>query len=403
MTLVYLDSSDYSVMSDDQNPEAQELRSFLKSQVDLGIIDVRFSQLHVLEGAHVDARAKPMAVRRAELMNEMSGKNCLLWWRGLLEEETTRLAQDRTLQWDEYALREDGHWFPPLTGIADQLSDVFRNSLKEVIDESGLPRAQRRGTMRTLWRKGRLTKRALDMMRPHRQQMNDELRDKYPFPENFYENDLLFRHAAGEIPAQDIIDALEDAFGDLPFFVGWVYDRHDPKKTMTEWLRAGKLGDAITELRTKVSKAVELSERVGRNEKDVNAALRNARSKLNEYRARFLRIIFEDIGAQLNEQGIDRNIWDARVIGSEIRSIPSLDAVLEVLIEYFVRNAMSGNQQRKLRISDYGDVLHMGFMPYVDIFRCDSYFADLARQIAARYDTVLVGSLTDLPEAISAK
>ena len=54
MIQVYLDSSDYSVMSDPRQPWVAEILDFLRAQVAEGHIEIRYSSLHLLEGAHVD-------------------------------------------------------------------------------------------------------------------------------------------------------------------------------------------------------------------------------------------------------------------------------------------------------------------------------------------------------------
>lgn len=59
---VYSDSSGYSILPDPRWEWAQNIRAFLKDQVTRGVIEIRFSWLHPLEGAHIEDHAKPMVV-----------------------------------------------------------------------------------------------------------------------------------------------------------------------------------------------------------------------------------------------------------------------------------------------------------------------------------------------------
>jgi len=239
------------------------------------------------------------------------------------------------------------------------------------------------------------------MIRPNIQGTLDDLWRQYPWPQRFFDDDLFFRYVAGEVPAQALFDALEEALGDLPLFVGWAYDQHDPERKVTGWLREGSWLQTIVDLRTQAAHLVELAQSIGKTEKDVNTLLRKTKSRLVEVRTRILWSTFKDVRAKLSRQGVDKEVWQARVVDSPIGTIPSLDAMLEPAIDYFLRNVMAGAHQRELLVSDYGDILHMAYIPYVDIFRCDGYAADIARKAASKFGTEVVGKLTLLPEAIT--
>lgn len=72
---VYLDSSDYSMLSEamhnDQHPTFETLKR-LSEFVDLGLIEIRFSTIHLIEIAHLDAESKNWALRRAECIQHLS-------------------------------------------------------------------------------------------------------------------------------------------------------------------------------------------------------------------------------------------------------------------------------------------------------------------------------------------
>ena len=76
-----------------------------------------------------------MALRRVELMAQLSDRKCLRWSHDLVEEESSRLARGVALNRPDYAFNDDGRWFPPVTGIADGLKSLTEKELKTTIAE----------------------------------------------------------------------------------------------------------------------------------------------------------------------------------------------------------------------------------------------------------------------------
>ena len=78
---VYLDSSDYSHMSDPSSSLYQRYQGVKRRLIqlrDVGKIEVRFSTAHVLEMAHTERRFRDAAMRRVETMLEICGPRVLL-------------------------------------------------------------------------------------------------------------------------------------------------------------------------------------------------------------------------------------------------------------------------------------------------------------------------------------
>ncbi len=343
-----------------------------------------------------------MAIRRVELMTEFCGRRCLPPWHELIEEEAFRVATGRALKREEYAWRDNGRWFPQMTAVGPDITSIMRRELVLMVARIGVPLAQRSIMLRRLMRNGRLTQEAVNILEPGREVFLAAMREKYPFPESVFRDDLFFRNAKGEVSDQAVADALEEALGDLPFFVGWAYDRHDPKRQLTQWLRTSDWVTLISKLRAEFGALIERGRALGIPEKEFNKLVRRLRSKLLGTRERILLSKFDDLRDRLRAEGIDERSWKSRVVGSEVGTLPSLDAPLEIAIEYFVRNIAPGASARNALTSDYGDMLHMAYLPHVDVFRCDGYAAELARKPASRYGTTVVSSLRQLPDAIEA-
>jgi hypothetical protein len=55
---------------------------------------------------------------------------------------------------------------------------------------------------------------------------------------------------------------------------------------------------------------------------------------------------------------------------------------------------------RKAKTSDFGDIFHATYLPYVDIFRADGNTASIIEQAKLPFKTKVVSKLTDLPKEI---
>jgi hypothetical protein len=60
-----------------------------------------------------------------------------------------------------------------------------------------------------------------------------------------------------------------------------------------------------------------------------------------------------------------------------------------------------GRNARELKASDFADCVHALYVPYVDIFRADSYMSGHIAPLAAKHGTAVVQKLRNLPAEIS--
>ena len=254
--------------------------------------------------------------------------------------------------------------------------------------------------MKVIYKDGRLNWEAVEYLRPLQKGLIEQLRLEYPWPREFFDDDLLFQFVTGELPPTTLAGALERGFGDLPWFIGWAYDRHDPQRKLTKWLRDGSLAEVVSNVRARVATMVELAPLAGRTEKDVNQLVQKNLKRVLDSRSRVLWNVFSENRRTLDRAGVTKAAWQARVIDSKMGSILALDTFLQVAKEYFRDNLVIGPQERALLNSDRGDMAHTGYMPYVDLFRCDGYAANLARKTASSLGTEIVSKLTLLPDAI---
>jgi hypothetical protein len=77
----------------------------------------------------------------------------------------------------------------------------------------------------------------------------------------------------------------------------------------------------------------------------------------------------------------------------------SFSAVIAAYMGYFIDNLDKFENVPRLEESAVGDILHVMYLPYVDVFRADRYFADVLRKAKLPYPTVVASDLK-LPDII---
>lgn len=102
-----------------------------------------------------------------------------------------------------------------------------------------------------------------------------------------------------------------------------------------------------------------------------------------------------DIAARERRRGISRRDWERSVVESDVGRIPALDIVLDATLAHLRRNASPGAKS-KLLDSSFADLLHLAYLPYVDVLRCDAETAQVATAVAQEYGTRVAASFKDV-------
>lgn len=85
---VYLDSSDFSNLANPKTrPQYEDVERRLIGWRDAGLIELRFSYLHVIEGSPVRKEDVPLAVLRLQKVADLCGRKCLVSTISIIERE----------------------------------------------------------------------------------------------------------------------------------------------------------------------------------------------------------------------------------------------------------------------------------------------------------------------------
>ncbi|WP_416311231.1 hypothetical protein [Pseudomonas sp. W03] len=371
---VYLDSNDYSNFSDPKKrdlPSFRDTKNRLKKLVSDGKIIIRHSMISVIEAAPLNRSDIQTAGLRFSCIKELCGKSTLINPFDLLENELKILASCST----PYSiLLSNGHWMPPLDDIKIPNPKVM---LSDEISKLQLNRQQRRAAKKIVegsYKDKAGEQEALELARQ--------------IPVNKPALIALRKYMAGDSPKSKVIDALKDSFSDLDLWERIYYDYWDSASSASAWLRTqgGKLDAMLNEFSASIKGLYGAAELNGIPESDVK---RLARAANKNNRNKF----FSDISHKLAEN-FEINLPSGTLPTWE--KSPGLYTLIALYFEKLKEKSLDLRASSSGKISDFGDIMHAIYLPYVDIFRCDKATANLIRRAIPQCGVFIPANLNDL-------
>jgi hypothetical protein len=107
---------------------------------------------------------------------------------------------------------------------------------------------------------------------------------------------------------------------------------------------------------------------------------------------------------KIRKSGLRWQEWDRYIVNSELGSIPSLDTMSIMLMQYFLDKMK--DKYAKSSPSDGADIIHAAYAPYCDILRADKRIVEITNKISRFFnlkETMFLKNPEDLPQAIKEK
>lgn len=395
---IYLDSSDFSDLSapkERQRPEDAEILTALRKARDDRTAIFLISPPLLSEAVHASASNKEDATRRARLMSELCVTNTLRYPTDISRMELTRALSGKPIKalTLEDILSRDDEWFgrpsdpSHLARKRKEVRSTLRRELKARLALA--PREQRRAAKAML----DFSKRSSRLF--WRQQLNEVDFDSasLDLPIHLIEKSTFIDWFVGEKTDAEMHSHMTKVLTDPFNLFQYVIEAMDQRKELYGLARMGglNLSNNVEKLSRQVLKFAQISSELGRNV--------DSRSLVQELVSSS--IVRDFVGA-FSEQSVE-HLNDEEVMETVNRS-PSMATLVHVLREYFhalVQSNMmkfkSGNHTPTIpKASDYGDLMHVFYAPYVDIFRCDARFGShlkshslMRNKVAARRRDIL--------------
>lgn len=386
---VYLDSSDYSDLS---NPKLRDEHEGIERQLlswrDAGLIEIRFSFAHVAEMAPIAPAHIEHARRRAACIKRLCNDKTLLQEGEIASREIEAWASKVPLARTELR-RDDGVWMPTMDP-ADLEMPPIDQLLREAFEGIPKNRAARR-RMRGSYEQ--LLPQMLKTMPDLLPQLCREFGRQFPMSDAAV--DALRDYLRGDSEKVVLQQLLLHSCKDLRLFVDWYALNWSQVTQVTEWIRNSgqKLFEDLSGRRSAIEALFEARRNAGATDEQITA---DAMTMMKKLPRKLLASSMERLGG-LSET------HDAIDVAAAFALMPGLTTSAHHLVAVFSKTLTQTKRPRMPKASDFGDMIHAVYLPYVDFFRIDGFAAPELKAMKLPFDTEVVGKLVELPPAIESR
>lgn len=391
MITVYLDSSDYSTLTDPKQltPALVELRERLKSYAKSGRAQFVFSGFVVAEVTPLAANVASLAAAKADLLSELCGRNALVPVEKLLTMEVNALTGVSALA--PNPLDREGNWFTDFTPTEG--SGLWREiEMRMNVDlrARGLSRQQRRAQSRKLIKNGQpQTAIRTQFEQQDTAALMRPFFDSYPMSSEYEE--VMLRYCKGFATDAELDEAVRGSMRDPKYMMRW--------------------------FATSQALANPIAEYVRKPGRDMGAGLRRLATVTKDY-AEFLlnqdppaplTLLAKEWGIRQGSQmcGVVKAFAESKSLtlpasfdGADVvAKCPGVATMFGALYSRVWENVAGG---KKTEVSDSltVDTMHALYAPYVDVFRADREMAPHITKQLKPHGTTVVSKREELPTVI---
>lgn len=399
---VFLDSADYSTLSDEKRctPQLNELREKLIKWADSGDVEFWYSGTLLSEMAPLDSQYADASVARTDLLVRLCKTQAFISFDRILQQELQSLGGGTPEESASLAVYSySGDWFPEFNEVISPVS--WLEGIRELditAKQYGLNREARRKLQKQLFKNGRPTKTMRGLL-VEQEVALAEILQQYPMREQ--DALVLGNYVAGTATAAQADEAFLASLRDPSWMIRWFHNHADKLSPFTDWVRSSsdsmlqmiqQVSGDVTTLQTKSEElraagialgiappvpAVDAAWWLGQQDKLVVGLAKQLAARL----------------CQISLEGHTPADVD--------RLAPSLATCIRVLHSSTWNSA--GASARQPKKSDWVDSLHAMYAPYVDIFRTDSYMAPIVEEKVKKYGTAVVAKIGKLAEQIETR
>ncbi|AHC67136.1 hypothetical protein IPC1077_07995 [Pseudomonas aeruginosa] len=386
-TVIYLDSSDYSTLTRPrlepaQNQQLAALRA-LKKRKDVMFV---YSGAHIAEMSPLEEQYASAGVARTALMVELCGRTTMISYDRLMKAELLRLVERDPAPVD--VLDTNGGWFPDMGSLMSPLDELdIPGIVQEEVDKHQMNRKARRILQKSMSKQGgfrsnfeKTTGEMLDFT---------ELLKKVPMRKR--DAAVLKRYVLGTATRAQADQAFLESLRDPTFMSQWFIHNHHQLGAVVEWIRK-PAQQIIASCQQTLD---DLNDQLAQLSKSEHAeAMRSVRgerwTKLKKQG--MLDIVNHLLESVLPEAS---KCEDASLIE---RYCPGLFVCVNAF--YTSLHKSLGENGRKPKASDFVDLIHALYIPYVSYFRADRYMCGILQPLAEACGTEVVASPAAIIESL---
>lgn len=388
---IYLDSSDFSVLSDPAHlsrVEIREIRTQLFQWRAENTVKFFYSAVHVVEAAAVEAQHTGKAKERSTLVNDLCGGNVFDIFPEILKRESLALAGKSV---NCNFARNDGRWFP------FEISNNAFSEMPRLTLETLRPNIEKMGPEKWEWVKKnpalqrKLLTAARAVFLSKREETIRELMSTFSI--DYADADFLNKFSLGLKSSEELSTYILSRFRDPTFLIQMRPSNYNGFDHLFEWMRS--TSKSFHETLSKVSEAFQNMRTHVENGEEAARLIASASSGdgLQYYSVQLYEHLTRGLLTDAEVKIIEKLNFD-----DFIRLAPGSYTFVFVVMDAVCRSFTKSPRRHKQ--SDMVDMFHSFYAPYVDIYRTDGFMAPITEKYVKRFDTTVVGKLTDLIEAV---
>jgi hypothetical protein len=388
---IYLDSSDFSVLSDPKHLsriEIRELRSQLFKWRAENKVKFFYSAVHVVEAAAVEAQYTEKAKERSRLIHDLCGCNVFDIFPEVLRRETLALAGNSI---NCNFARNDGRWFPfeISNNVFSETPRLTIETLRPNIEKMGHGRWESVKKSPALQRE--LLAAARAALNRKRESTIKELMSTFSI--DYVDADFFNKFSLGMKKREELSAYILRRLRDPTFLIQMRPSNYNGFNDLFEWMRSTSKSFHET-----LSRVIEALQTMCAHAEDGEAAARLIASFSSDDGLQYYAVqLYEHLARSLLTHA-EVGIIEKLKFDEFIRFAPGSYTFVFVAMNAVCRSFTKS--PRRPKQSDMVDMFHSFYAPYVDIYRTDGFMAPITEKYVKRFDTTVVGKLPDLIEAV---
>lgn len=390
--ILYLDSQDFSRLAEPPPGKAsfyQDLDTELSRLVASQEIEIRYSAAHISEISHTSLIAAKHSARRAQVLNRLCAGKCFAIWTDILDDE---IRHNFDPSYEVKPEREDDQWIDLDLNELRGFLDKMKQSLQDTLKEKGANRKARRAAKKiNLVHMLTQTSDGLAQL----DSIVDRLNRTFPIEQEL-DRSALIAYITGAVGEQDFLNYMQGLFVDPVNLITRMAPKFDKPLKLPAIIRDQGLV-LINGMNPVLEKLRNYFEALPKAQ-----AFQSIRDDARAMPARTSRLIRRRSLRESIPHALDAlHIAPVDLSDDEIDrlNVPTLDVLIGAVSQYLaevVAASQAGKAFRLFERTDGGDLVHATYVPYVDIYRCDTAWADRLRVLGARYQTDVVGRIEEL-------
>lgn len=386
-TIIYLDSSDYSTLTRPklEPAQSQQLAALkaLKARKDVIFV---YSGAHIAEMSPVEEQYAGAGVARTALMVELCGRTTMISYDRLMKAELMRLVLRDPDPVD--VLDTNGGWFPDMGSLMSPLDELdIPGMMQEEMDKHQMNRKARRILQKSMSKQGGFSS---NFEKNTGQELDfTELLKKVPMRKR--DAAVLKRYVLGTATRAQADQAFLESLRDPTFMSQWFIHNHSQLGAVVEWVRkpaqqllasCQQTLDDLNDQLTQLSKSERVEALKGvKGERWAKLKKQGMLDMVNRLLGYFLPHAAKCEDASLIE-----------------RYCPGLFVCINAFYTSFHKSL--GENGRAPMASDFVDLIHALYIPYVSYFRADRYMCGVLQPLAKGFGTSVVASPAAIIEAL---